>query len=571
MSSLTAVACLDCGQDFTLARTASKMRCFCGSDNLVYEALTLVDEIEAMDKGFVVSPYPVGPANGLGPDQLRAITPYFQVGHVLSHEEEVALGIVPEGSDLAPTYALVAVKTSALGTSVAADNPFPPKKKKDDDDKGGDDKGGNETHPPVEDPAAGGAAPAPAPGTPPATTGEGTEAPGEVQVDPNAPPAPGAVPGQVADPLLQAMDTAQAQVDAAVDQANQLGHDAKEVAYDVDQLFSNWRCQNCQIEGEANISDDGQTDLQGDLFDMQPCAAPAPADPNQNQEAQQPQQAQQNQLPQGAPATNDQIPATQQGIPSQTSAKRPGTGTEYVCGDCNTWFKGHGALVKHQQSSGHKTSSVTASGKTCATCHGRGKDDSNSKCTDCNGQGYTSTGESLDKKADTTDLPQVQDDKQQGPNQRNVADQQAGEIEAVTAMVEKILDSNPGMNVQAARRLAERTLAKFPSLAPKNASSLNDKMDFDHVIQVLPGGQVVDARGVYAPELNDEHVGGGWSLMDGYSGQSGYSGPIMHSSEFIGGGLERDILAQPGYYVTLVAYGDYDEEPDGWAVAYKSA
>lgn len=489
MSSLTDVACLDCGQDFTLARTASKMRCFCGSDNLVYEAAE-----ETGPEGYVAIHYQRGLLGLVGPDAEGFHYSLSRGDDILTAgwapAEDGAKQIVEK---LAPLYAGAKTasddvapkcpkcgnyhngecednaddqpKTASLGTWVAADNPFPPKKKKDDDDKGGDDKGGNETHPPVEDPAAGGAAPAPAPGTPPATTGEGTEAPGEVQVDPNAPPAPGAVPGQVADPLLQAMDTAQAQVDAAVDQANQLGHDAKEVAYDVDQLFSNWRCQNCQIEGEANISDDGQTDLQGDLFDMQPCAAPAPADPNQNQEAQQPQQAQQNQLPQGAPATNDQIPATQQGIPSQTSAKRPGTGTEYVCGDCNTWFKGHGALVKHQQSSGHKTSSVTASGKTCATCHGRGKDDSNSKCTDCNGQGYTSTGESLDKKADTTDLPQVQDDKQQGPNQRNVADQQAGEIEAVTAMVEKILDSNPGMNVQAARRLAERTLAKFPSLA----------------------------------------------------------------------------------------------------------
>jgi hypothetical protein len=103
-------------------------------------------------------------------------------------------------------------------------------------------------------------------------------------------------------------------------------------------------------------------------------------------------------------------------------------------------------------------------------------------------------------------------------------------------------------------------------------ASLNDKMDFDHVVQVLPGGQVVDAHGVYAPELYDDELqGAGWTLMDGYSGQSGYSGPIMHASEYIGGGLERDILANPGYYVTLVNNSYDDEEPEGWAIAYKAA
>src|ERR1035437_826512 len=106
----------------------------------------------------------------------------------------------------------------------------------------------------------------------------------------------------------------------------------------------------------------------------------------------------------------------------------------------------------------------------------------------------------------------------------------------------------------------------------RKIASLNDMMDFDHVVQVLPGGQVVDAQGVYAPSLYDDDLDdSSWSLMDGYSGQSGYSGPIMHNSEFIGGGLERDILAEPGYYVSLVNYGFDEEEGEGWAVAYKEA
>lgn len=109
--------------------------------------------------------------------------------------------------------------------------------------------------------------------------------------------------------------------------------------------------------------------------------------------------------------------------------------------------------------------------------------------------------------------------------------------------------------------------------------TLSDIMDFDHVIQVHADGTVTDARGVYAPEAydwGDELVAdidtdalerAGWSLMDGYSGQYSYSGPWMHASEYIGGRLERDILATPGYYVAIYPHGD--EDPDTWAVAYR--
>lgn len=122
---------------------------------------------------------------------------------------------------------------------------------------------------------------------------------------------------------------------------------------------------------------------------------------------------------------------------------------------------------------------------------------------------------------------------------------------------------------------------------------LSDLMDFDHVIQVHLDGSVTDADGVWAPELHvgtlDEwaYIEGqpkGWRLMRGYSAQYGYPGPLMHPSEFIGGGMERDILAQPGLYVALVNYvttGDEDCDDctdddgpcdshgiDGWAVAY---
>lgn len=92
---------------------------------------------------------------------------------------------------------------------------------------------------------------------------------------------------------------------------------------------------------------------------------------------------------------------------------------------------------------------------------------------------------------------------------------------------------------------------------------LNYVMDFDHVIQVHADGSVTDAptdtRSSWAPEFNGDSAtgtaeldGDGWSIMsDGYTGQQG-GGNVMHNSESIGGRLERDILATPGYYVAVV-------------------
>jgi hypothetical protein len=101
---------------------------------------------------------------------------------------------------------------------------------------------------------------------------------------------------------------------------------------------------------------------------------------------------------------------------------------------------------------------------------------------------------------------------------------------------------------------------------------LNRVMEFDHVIEVHEGGHVTERDDIYPPELiDDEIMGDGWSLLNGYSGQYGYRGPIMHSSEFIGGGMARDILATPGVYVALVAYSTDGDEPDGWAVATREA
>lgn len=74
---------------------------------------------------------------------------------------------------------------------------------------------------------------------------------------------------------------------------------------------------------------------------------------------------------------------------------------------------------------------------------------------------------------------------------------------------------------------------------------------------------------VFAPELFDEEVSPGWTLLNGWSGQDRYPGPIMHASEYIGGRMAAWILENPGVYVALVSYDldDLDGEPFGWAVA----
>jgi hypothetical protein len=110
---------------------------------------------------------------------------------------------------------------------------------------------------------------------------------------------------------------------------------------------------------------------------------------------------------------------------------------------------------------------------------------------------------------------------------------------------------------------------------PKN---LNELMSLDHVIRVLPGRQVAENTGDYAPEVyieldEDGQIVGsaepdmikriedaGWEAMDGYSGQHGYSGPIMHVSEFVGGRMADDILDAPGLYVAVMPTGLYPAE-----------
>lgn len=120
--------------------------------------------------------------------------------------------------------------------------------------------------------------------------------------------------------------------------------------------------------------------------------------------------------------------------------------------------------------------------------------------------------------------------------------------------------------------------------------TLNAMMEFDHVIRVNADGSIDDQTDAYAPEVRcgtdadgqilAEHEqdlvesvrSQGWSLLTGFTGQSGYRGPIMHPSEYVGGALEEAIRTTPGLYaVVMVNTDDDDDEPAGWAVVYRES
>lgn len=97
-------------------------------------------------------------------------------------------------------------------------------------------------------------------------------------------------------------------------------------------------------------------------------------------------------------------------------------------------------------------------------------------------------------------------------------------------------------------------------------------MDFDHVIRVHADGTITEVPELYAPEMCDgELTTAEWTLLSGYTGQCSYNGPSMHASEYIGGRLARDILAEPGIYVALVDGSSEDDDPDGWGIAKYNA
>lgn len=100
-------------------------------------------------------------------------------------------------------------------------------------------------------------------------------------------------------------------------------------------------------------------------------------------------------------------------------------------------------------------------------------------------------------------------------------------------------------------------------------------VEFDHPFMIV-AGEVVDApAGIHAPEVYhdddlDVVIMGPWEAVShGMTGQHGYRGPVMHSSEFVGPGI-AEVLAEyePGTILVMcvVETLDDDEEPAGWII-----
>lgn len=114
---------------------------------------------------------------------------------------------------------------------------------------------------------------------------------------------------------------------------------------------------------------------------------------------------------------------------------------------------------------------------------------------------------------------------------------------------------------------------KFLTYAPQmiSADELNDAIELDTGFIVNEDG-TVENSGNFAPDVwgsqgpVDPEIFSlePWEFFSrGYSGQHGYNGPEMHSSEYLGGGLAQDILNTPGEYALVPVRYECDEDSCG--------
>lgn len=118
--------------------------------------------------------------------------------------------------------------------------------------------------------------------------------------------------------------------------------------------------------------------------------------------------------------------------------------------------------------------------------------------------------------------------------------------------------------------------------------TLNSAVEFDCPFRVNEDGTITRAAGIYAPdcimgdEIDDKdrkkyvYPFPGypeWELISGFSGQDSYPGPVMHNSEYLGGGMAEYVLENPGVYVIMAVFwlpDDPEAERDyveGWILA----
>lgn len=123
--------------------------------------------------------------------------------------------------------------------------------------------------------------------------------------------------------------------------------------------------------------------------------------------------------------------------------------------------------------------------------------------------------------------------------------------------------------------------------------TLDTLAEFGRVFRINPDGTLdfvqSDDRRQWAPQrVEDDLIDGlpearsTWKFVRGFSGQDRYSGPVMHASEYLGGGMARHVLETPGLYVVTEAFvsqeksgfsdEEYDEDdPAGWVLLHQPA
>lgn len=111
------------------------------------------------------------------------------------------------------------------------------------------------------------------------------------------------------------------------------------------------------------------------------------------------------------------------------------------------------------------------------------------------------------------------------------------------------------------------TISYEPQQIP--ADKLDRAIELDTVFIVNDDGSI-ELEGGFAPNVTGhqghvdptiENDPERWEFYSrGYTGQQGYSGPEMHSSESLAGRLGTDILAEPGTYAVVGVRYDCDSD-----------
>ena len=116
-------------------------------------------------------------------------------------------------------------------------------------------------------------------------------------------------------------------------------------------------------------------------------------------------------------------------------------------------------------------------------------------------------------------------------------------------------------------------IAEVRSNLTRDDMWLTRRIDMDGPFTVTTCHVVTDwHEGLHAPEACWSEDGGLEVLSDeweawstGMCNQWGYTGPIMHPSEYLGGGMAQTLLDEPGTYViTEVVDLDDPDAPVGW-------